>query len=145
MRQQGHIKDWKDDKGFGFVMPLSAGEEPAFVHINSFLNRQRRPANGDLVSYDAVQDFQKRWQAQSIRYVDETVDASPAQLTAAVHTSNGSTWSALPLLRTLLVLLVLGIVGLVGYHFRAQLGLVEANASSQAQSPADAGPRRQAG
>ena len=118
MRQQGHIKDWKDDKGFGFVAPLSAGDEQAFVHVNSFLNRQRRPVEGDLVSYEAVQDFQKRWQAQAIRYVDETVNETPAQPVAAIHASNnGPVWSALPLLRTLLVLLVLGILGLVAYSF----------------------------
>jgi cold shock CspA family protein len=118
MRQQGQIKDWKDDKGFGFVAPLNPGAEQAFVHINSFLNRQRRPVDGDLISYDAVQDFQQRWQAQAIRYVDELPKEASSPASAPRQAANEtSSWSALPMLRVLLVLLILGILGLVGYQF----------------------------
>jgi cold shock CspA family protein len=134
MRQQGQIKDWKDDKGFGFVAPLAAGGEQAFVHINSFLNRQRRPVDGDLISYEAVQDFQQRWQAQSIRYVDELPKDVPAQVTAPQQaTKSASSWSSLPLLRVLLILLVLGILGLVGFQVwtRSQLGGASAFAPPQ--------------
>jgi cold shock CspA family protein len=115
MRQQGHIKEWKDDKGFGFVEPMTAGTEQAFVHINSFLNRERRPVNGDLISYEAVQDFQKRWQAQAIRYVDEQpapAAPGPANGPHAPQASSGSA-SALPILRVIFLLLVLAAVGVV--------------------------------
>lgn len=117
MRQQGQIKDWKDDKGFGFVAPLAPGLEQAFVHVNAFLNRQRRPVDGDIVTYEPVQDFQKRWQAQAIRYVDEQPKEAAAQAADAQHiASAGSSWSALPLLRVLLVLLVFGILGLAAFE-----------------------------
>jgi cold shock CspA family protein len=117
MRQQGQIKDWKDDKGFGFVVPLTPGAEQAFVHINSFLNQQRRPVDGDLISYEAVQDFQQRWQAQSIRYVDELPPPEPKPV-SAVSTPMTSTRpsSALPVLRVVFLMLVLSALGVVGYQ-----------------------------
>ena len=122
MRQRGTIKGWKDDKGFGFVTPLAGGEE-AFVHINAFLNRQRRPVDGDEISYDAVQDFQKRWQAKVIRYADEP---APSTATTKAETAfelpRTSNFSALPLLRILLVLLMLAILGLVGQQVWARYG-----------------------
>ena len=120
MRQRGTISGWKDDKGFGFVTPLAGGEE-AFVHINAFFNRERRPVDGDEISYDAVQDFQKRWQAKAIRYADEPAPmaaaAEPEKLAVAQQTSH---FSALPLLRILLVLLVLAILGLVAQQIWAR-------------------------
>ncbi len=120
MRQRGTIKGWKDDKGFGFVTPLAGGED-AFVHINAFLNRQRRPVDGDEISYDAVQDFQQRWQAKVIRYADEPVPAAPVSEPARLMpAAQASHFSALPLLRVLLVLLVLAIIGLAAHQIWAR-------------------------
>lgn len=115
MRQQGHIKDWKDDKGFGFVEPMAGGER-AFVHINAFFNRSRRPVDGDVISYDSMQDFQGRWQARSIRYVDETVAGSRNLPPEASRPSKAAPSSALPVLRILLAVLILVILGLVGHQ-----------------------------
>lgn len=118
MRQRGTIRGWRDDKGFGFVTP-SAGGADAFVHINAFLNRQRRPVDGDEISYEAVQDFQQRWQAQTIRYVDELPREAPSPIAAAWQAAGStSSRSALPALRAMLLLLILGIVGLVGYQLQ---------------------------
>jgi cold shock CspA family protein len=49
MRYKGKLKNWKDDKGFGFIEPCLGGNE-VFVHIKSFQNRSRRPEVGELVS-----------------------------------------------------------------------------------------------
>ncbi|WP_230411113.1 cold shock domain-containing protein [Collimonas humicola] len=50
MRYQGKITSWKDGKGFGFVA-TNGKSEKAFVHIKAFADRERRPAEGDLISY----------------------------------------------------------------------------------------------
>jgi len=44
MRYQGKITSWKDDQGFGFVTHNGGGEK-AFVHVNAFSRRSRRPAH----------------------------------------------------------------------------------------------------
>ncbi|NOT17740.1 MAG: DUF1294 domain-containing protein [Sulfuriferula sp.] len=69
MRYQGKIIDWKDEKGFGFVMPN--GDDKAFVHISAFSHRSRRPAEGELITYQLTNDAQGRLQAEKIRFVGE--------------------------------------------------------------------------
>jgi cold shock CspA family protein len=55
MRYQGRISEWKDDRGFGFVLPNGGGAK-VFIHISSFSRRDRRPAVGSLVTYEIVTD-----------------------------------------------------------------------------------------
>ncbi|MDZ4325684.1 MAG: DUF1294 domain-containing protein [Pseudomonas sp.] len=71
MRYQGRISDWKDDKGFGFVTPNGGGER-AFVHINEFTSRGRRPVNGDVISYEVSLDAKRRPQAKRVRFGGES-------------------------------------------------------------------------
>ncbi|WP_226664592.1 DUF1294 domain-containing protein [Microbulbifer aggregans] len=49
-RIKGKVVTWNDDKGFGFVEPMTGGKQ-VFVHIKAFQNRQRRPGVGDTVTY----------------------------------------------------------------------------------------------
>lgn len=70
MRFQGKITNWKDDKGFGFVIPYDGGEK-AFVHIKAFSGRSRRPIEGDLITYELVTNEKRRFQAENIRFVGE--------------------------------------------------------------------------
>ncbi|MCB1577615.1 MAG: cold shock domain-containing protein, partial [Xanthomonadales bacterium] len=51
MRFVGRIAEWNDEKGYGFVEPNGGGER-AFVHVKAFERRNRRPADGDLISYE---------------------------------------------------------------------------------------------
>lgn len=62
---KGKITQWRDDKGFGFIVPESGGEE-IFFHISSVKNQARRPQVGDAVLYDAVRDSQGRLKAKGV-------------------------------------------------------------------------------
>jgi len=55
MRRKGRITGWKDDRGFGFIIPATGGSQ-TFVHISSFANRNRRPSENDLVTYTLAAD-----------------------------------------------------------------------------------------
>jgi len=68
MRYQGKITSWKDDQGFGFVIPNGGGEK-TFVHIKAFTGRSRRPLEGDFITYEQTIDEKRRFQATNIRNI----------------------------------------------------------------------------
>ncbi len=70
MRYQGRITTWKDDKGFGFITPNGGGAR-VFLHISSFVNRQRRPAGNEIVTYELRIDAKGRAQAEAVAFVGE--------------------------------------------------------------------------
>jgi len=77
MRQRGRIVEWQDDRGFGFISPLTGGDR-VFAHITSFRHRNgRRPAAGELVACKTARDARGRLQGTSIRFtaLDERCDA----------------------------------------------------------------------
>lgn len=71
MRFQGKVENWDDDKGFGFVEPNGGGQR-AFVHIKAFKTRSRRPITGDVITYELVSDQTNRYQAEKIRFAEDT-------------------------------------------------------------------------
>ena len=64
VRQQGTIKRWQDDKGFGFI-ENEAGES-VFFHVSEFKAR-RRPEVGEQVVFTIGQDSQGREQAKQVQ------------------------------------------------------------------------------
>ncbi len=72
MRHKGRITEWRDDQGFGFVAP-SLGGDRVFVHIKAFARSSRRPAQGDLVTYELTFDERRRPRASSVRFSTEVV------------------------------------------------------------------------
>ena len=64
VRQQGTIKRWQDDKGFGFI-ETEAGES-VFFHVSEFKAR-RRPEVGEQVVFTIGQDSQGREQAKQVQ------------------------------------------------------------------------------
>lgn len=82
MRFQGKISNWKDDQGFGFILPNGGGKQ-VFVHIKSFANRQRRPVGNELVTYEIKTDEAGRMRAENVAFAGER-----APSTASVERSN---------------------------------------------------------
>ena len=86
MRRQGRLQSWNDERGFGFVEPNGGGDR-AFVHVRAFRPGNRRPTDGDLITYRAERDEQGRWRAididvaRAIRRV-ETAEAERSPRTA---------------------------------------------------------------
>ena len=62
MRQKGKIAAWNDDKGFGFIEPFNGGSR-VFIHIKALGNRNRRPEQGNVVTYSVTKDSQGRTRA----------------------------------------------------------------------------------
>jgi uncharacterized membrane protein YsdA (DUF1294 family)/cold shock CspA family protein len=102
MRYQGKIVKWNEAKGFGFVMPMG-GNQPVFVHVRNFSNRQRRPLDHALVSYALGTDARGRCCAVNVRYADEKSSTIELRI------------SVLPMLSAMsFVALLIGVV-LAGY------------------------------
>jgi len=59
MRTKGTISSWNDEKGYGFINPMSGGKR-VFVHIKAFDNRGRRPELNQAVTYAISIDKQGR-------------------------------------------------------------------------------------
>lgn len=75
MRYQGHITTWKDDQGYGFITPKGGGPE-VFVHIRALVNRQRRPAANEIVTYELEFDARGRRRAARVAFAGEPVKRS---------------------------------------------------------------------
>ena len=55
MRFQGKLTDWKDDKGYGFIVQNGGGER-VFVHIRDFAAGPKRPTGNEIVTYEIGTD-----------------------------------------------------------------------------------------
>lgn len=105
MRMKGRVKDWRDDKGFGFVEPSLPGPE-VFVHVNSFQRRGRRPQVGDLLTYELGQDSRGRPRAEQVAF---SLDA--IRVTRVETRAKGRIW---PVPLALLVLVGLSATWIAG-------------------------------
>jgi cold shock CspA family protein len=62
---KGKICDWKDDKGFGFII-LEDRSDKIFFHISDIETKERRPKIGDFVDFDLTRDNQQRLKAKHV-------------------------------------------------------------------------------
>ncbi|WP_332675700.1 cold shock and DUF1294 domain-containing protein [Aromatoleum sp.] len=67
MRYQGKITEWNDDRGFGFVTTNGTGER-YFFHVSELQGSTRRPAVGEVATYEVVAPAGKKPSAAKVRY-----------------------------------------------------------------------------
>ena len=65
MEQRGRLKNWNDQKGFGFIVADQGGPE-VFAHISA-MRGDLRPQVGDALLFIAGKDAQGRLRAEHIR------------------------------------------------------------------------------
>ena len=73
---KGKIKQWNDDKGFGFIA-LESGGEDLFFHVSSFKSKGRPEVN-QQVSFKHGKDGQGRTRAVDVRLVNEEIPLGSA-------------------------------------------------------------------
>ena len=78
MRYQGHLVEWNDVRGFGFIQP-NGGGAGVFIHISSFDRKTGRPAKGSLVTYELTTDERGRPHARDVANVSLSRRASRAE------------------------------------------------------------------
>lgn len=79
MRYQGRITSWKDEQGFGFITPNSGGKQ-VFVHITAFSNRQRRPIDNEIVTFEVNKDMNGKLKAERVQYINEKGQSNDSTL-----------------------------------------------------------------
>lgn len=69
MRHEGRLKQWNDERGFGFIEAAQGGEQ-IFVHVNAFALGDRtsgnRPRIGERLSFEVAHDDKGRKQARRV-------------------------------------------------------------------------------
>ena len=84
-KQQGQVKKWQDDKGFGFIETENG--DSLFFHINEFKAR-RRPDVGEQVVFTLGRDNQGRMQAkdvQELKFVQQKMAKKNQQIRQRNH------------------------------------------------------------
>jgi uncharacterized membrane protein YsdA (DUF1294 family)/cold shock CspA family protein len=120
MKLKGALKEWNDEKGFGFISP-DAGGADIFVHISAFQNRSRRPKPGDEVLYNPEKLEDGKHRAVDVFYSDEKIGKG------AVQKSERGLWVAILLsLAFLIAILIFGFMRhipweLVDLYFAASI------------------------
>ena len=110
MRFDGKIKTWNDEKGFGFISPLSGGQD-VFVHISEF-KKTGRPQLGALLTFEVELNAQGKKRAVRVRGVVSGVPAHERQTQRPMRMSR----SGSPSRGTLKTAVMLGLVGLLAWQ-----------------------------
>lgn len=69
MRTEGTLRNWNDDRGFGFVV-TSETKQDVFVHVSSFPQTGRRPQPGERLAFSIETDHDGKKRAVAVSYLD---------------------------------------------------------------------------
>ena len=83
---RGTITQWKDDKGFGFIVSEDGGEK-LFFHISAVKTQGRRPQVHDVVLYESMRDSQGRLKAKAV-VIEGAISAPKTYSKKRIHTES---------------------------------------------------------
>lgn len=113
MRIEGKLKQWNDDRGFGFIAPNDGGPE-VFVHVSAFPRDGIRPRIGERLSFEIETGADGKKQAKRLLCHDRTTVGQAAQRARPPRRAEkpgGTSW-----LGRLLPALLIAVVGYYGYN-----------------------------
>lgn len=113
MRIEGKLKQWNDERGFGFIAPNGGGPE-VFVHVSAFPRDGIRPRIGERLSFEIETGADGKKQAKRLLCHDRTTVGQAAQHARPPRRAEkpgGTSWLG----RLLPTLLIAG-VGYYGYN-----------------------------
>lgn len=105
MRQQGILKQWTPEKGFGFIRPDEGGKD-IFIHISAFPKDGVNPRIGEKIRYEVSADHNGKPKAVHI----ERLDITPITSRAAIRNHSNKNRR----LKTNIVSLLIGILVVIG-------------------------------
>lgn len=79
MRTEGTLRNWNDDRGFGFVV-TSETKQDVFVHICSFPQTGRRPQAGERLAFSIETDHDGKKRAVGVSFLDPPSAAALAAM-----------------------------------------------------------------
>ena len=120
---KGQLKNWKDDKGFGFIQSNELKQD-TFIHISTLKAMSRKPKTGDFIYFDVEKQANGKTKAINCRI--EGVAAKTIQRNKPRIHRNASA----PKNKLVLILVVIGI----GAFAFQRLGLAPSNTPAQ-QAP----------
>ncbi|MDD2801926.1 MAG: cold shock domain-containing protein [Methylococcales bacterium] len=82
---KGVLKTWKEDRGFGFIVPDGGGKD-IFIHISALKGTSRRPVTGDVIHYQVAKDNRGKYKAvnayiDGVEIIEEKSQLEPANNT----------------------------------------------------------------
>ncbi|QFY90530.1 cold shock domain-containing protein [Magnetovirga frankeli] len=113
--QKGKIKQWNDEKGFGFISP-EGGEKDVFIHISALKQAGRRPIVGDVIFYQIQTDNDGRIRAvnagiEGVKNLQYKESDRKIDHRKRIGKSRNSSWISKGLAFSLIVLFVMFLFG----------------------------------
>lgn len=109
MPQHGTLRDWNEDRGFGFIAPTHGGAE-VFVHISAFPRDGTRPTIGEKLAFELGKG--RDGKPQATRVVRLAVGNEGRRRSArSARRTPATNW-----LGTLVLLVVVAGIGAYGYN-----------------------------
>lgn len=96
---KGVLKTWKEDRGFGFIVPDGGGKD-IFIHISALQGTSRRPITGDIIHYQVAKDNRGKYKAVNAYIEGVELIEDEAQLGQSSNTKK-------------IVAIILGIVAII--------------------------------
>ena len=121
MRFEGHLKSWNDERGFGFIEPVTGGDE-IFVHIKALSRRSGRPQLNQFLSFEVEFGPKGKKRAKNVE-LTRTAQAARRQ-----PQSSSAQWGPASVLAIPAFLVVYGVIA-VAWHVPGVFAAIYAVAS----------------